>query len=139
MRRTHRAQRTPDPSLIPLLVQAGAARTLGSVVIFLSIALLCLGAYVLVQVIRHPLDAQPSEIIGAAVMIALAATMLFYLLEPRGYPHLVHRRHAAQLFSGVIAAHTAPLTSQPPHTQSELPFAATSVDRSSGDASSEGD
>jgi hypothetical protein len=44
---------------------------------------LCLGAYRLVEVIRHPFDAQPTEIIGAAVMIALAITMLFVLFEPR--------------------------------------------------------
>jgi len=31
MRRTHRAQRTPNPSLTPLLVQAGAAHTLGNI------------------------------------------------------------------------------------------------------------
>jgi hypothetical protein len=123
MRRTHRAQRTPNPSLTPLLVQAGAAHTLGNIVTFLSVTLLCLGAYVLVEVIRHPLDAQPAEIIGAAVMIALASTLLFFLFEPRTTARFVHHTHTVELRVGVRAIATPPLPASPPaDPQSELPF-----------------
>ena len=123
MRRTHRAQRTPNPSLTPLLVQAGAAHTLGNIVTFLSVTLLCLGAYVLVEVIRHPLDAQSSEIIGAAVMIALAATLLFFLFEPRTTARFAHHTHTVELRVGVRAIPTPPLDALPPaDPQSELPF-----------------
>jgi hypothetical protein len=126
VRRTHRAQRTPNPSLTPLLVRAGAAHTLGSIVIFFSIALLCLGSYLLVEGIRYPLDAQPAEIIGAAVMIALAATMLFHLFEPRTGVHLVHHRHSRELHTGAHVIPTPALGPLPQtDKQSELPFAST--------------
>ncbi len=125
MRRTHRAQRTPNPSLTPLLVQAGAAHTLGSIVIFFSVALFCLGAYLLVEGIRHPLDAQPAEIIGAAVMIALAATMLFHLFEPRTGVHFAHHRRPTELHTGAHAIPAAALGPLPQaDKQSERPFAA---------------
>jgi hypothetical protein len=127
MRRTHRAQRTPDHSLAPLLVRAGAARTLGSAIACLALLLLCVGAYLLVKVMRYPLDAQPIEILGGAVMIALAANMLFVLFEPRPAVRHVHHRSAAPLH-GARAVARPPLS--PPlssltrvDTQSELPFA----------------
>jgi len=125
MRRTHRTQRTPNPSLTPLLVQAGAAHTLGSIVIFFSLALLCLGAYLLVEGIRHPLDAQPAEIIGAAVMIALAATMLFYLFEPRTAVHFAHHRHPTALHTDAQVIPTPALGPLTQHKLTEFPFAPT--------------
>ena len=129
MRRTHRAQRTPDPSLTPLLVQAGAARALGSIVTFLSTALLCLGVYILVEVIRHPLDAQPTEVIGAAVMIALAATMLYYLFEPRTAARLVHRRHVAEPPEEAGTIPTPLLSPPPAESRSERSFASSLSER----------
>ncbi len=132
MRRTHRAQRTPNPSLTPLLVQAGAAHTLGNIVTFLSVTLLCSGAYVLAEVMRHPLDAQPAEIIGAAVMIALAATMLFFLFEPRTTSRFVHHSHTLDIRGGVHAIPTPSLSSLPTaDAQSELPFAPALAKRAS--------
>ena len=132
MRRTHRAQRTPDPSLTPLLVRAGAARTLGSIVTFISVALLCFGAYILVEAIHHPLEAEATEIIAAAVMIALAATMLFYLFEPGSSPRLVRHRHAVGLCGGAHAIPTPALHVLPlADPQDELPFAATLAERTS--------
>lgn len=132
MRRTHRAQRTPNPSLTPLLVRAGAARTLGSIVTFLSVAFLCFGAYLLAEVIRHPLDAQPTEVIAAAVMIALAATLLCYLFEPRRSARLVHHRCTAEFHCGARAISTTPLSPLPQaDMQSELPFAPTLAERTS--------
>jgi hypothetical protein len=130
MRRTHRAQRTPNPSLTPLLVQAGAAHTLGNIVTFLSVTLLCAGAYVLAEVMRHPLDAQPAEIIGAAVMIALAATMLFFLFELRTTSRSVHHSHTLDIRGGVHAIPTPPLVPRT-EAQSELPFAPVLAKRAS--------
>ena len=127
MRRTHRAQRTPDHSLAPLLVRAGAARTLGSAIACLALALLCFGAYLLVKVIRYPLDAQPIEILGAAMMIALAANMLFVLFEPRSAVRHVHHRRAAPLHGerAIPAPALSPSLRQSTraNAQSELPFA----------------
>lgn len=127
MRRTHRAQRTPDHSLAPLLVRAGAARTMGSAIACLALLFLCVGAYLLVKVIRYPLDAQAIEILGAAVMIALAANMLFVLFEPRPGVRHVHHRSAAPPLNG---ARAIPTPQRPPlrqltraNAQSELPFA----------------
>lgn len=135
MRRTHRAQRTPDSSLTPLLVRAGAARTLGSIVTLISLALLCFGAYILVEALHHPLEAQTTEIIAAAVMIALAATMLFCLFEPGTSPRLVRHRHVAGLRGGAHAIPTSALHVLPlADPQDESSFAATLAERtSSGD------
>lgn len=124
MRRTHRAQRTPDRSLTPLLVRAGAIRTLGSAIACVALLLLCVGAYLLVKVIRYPLDAQSIEILGGAVMIALAANMLFVLFEPRAVVRHVHHRSATQPLNGARAIPTPPLSSSSrANSQSELPFA----------------
>jgi hypothetical protein len=124
MRRTHRAQRTPNSSLTPLLVQAGAARTLGSIVSALSIILLCLGAYLLAEAIRHPLEAQPAEIIGAAVMITLGATMLFFLYETRSASTRIVHRHRAMMPVNVLAVATPQFETSPrADTQRELPLA----------------
>jgi hypothetical protein len=130
MRRTHRAQRTPNPSLTPLLVQAGAADTLGSIATLLSVMLFCLGAYVLVEVIRHPLEAQPADVIGSAVMIALAATLLFYLLEPRSGARIVRRHYMVESRGTSRAIQTLPLGPPPlVNAQTELPFASALAER----------
>jgi hypothetical protein len=132
MRRTHRAQRTPDPSLTPLLVRAGAARTLGSIVTFIALALLCFGVYTLVEAIHHPLEAQATEIIAAAVMIALAATMVFFLFEPGSSPRLARHRHAVGLCGGAHAIPTPALDVLPlADAQDELPFTDTLAERTS--------
>jgi len=60
-----------------------AARNLGGIMATLAAALLVVGVYVLIEVVANPLEDQSVETIAAAVMIAFAAIMTFYLLEPR--------------------------------------------------------
>ena len=72
---SYRSVGMPVRSRKSLLIRGGAARTFGSIVAFLAALLLTVGAYVLIEVIAHPLAGGPAEIIGAAVLIALAAIM----------------------------------------------------------------
>ena len=95
LHRSHRIGRTPARSLTPLLVQAGVASSLASIMAFLSAGLFLLGTWVLVEMFDHPLQAQPTEMIGAAVMITLASIMLFHLLLPRAATGSGRHRHNA--------------------------------------------
>jgi hypothetical protein len=79
----HRRVEAQGRSRRPLAVGFAFARTFGSIVAFLAVLLLVAGVYALVEVIAHPLEGQSSEIIGGAVLITLAAVMMFYLIEPR--------------------------------------------------------
>jgi TRAP-type C4-dicarboxylate transport system permease small subunit len=124
VRRTHHIGRTPARSLTPLLVQAGVASSLASIMAFVSVALFLLGTWVLVEMFDHPLQAQPTETIGAAVMITLASIMLFHLLSPRSSPGSGRHRHKAALHHERNAARQAQVIDVPAKTQPEiLPFA----------------
>ena len=109
LHRTHHIGRTPARSLTPLLVQAGVASSLASIMAFLSIGLFLLGTWILVEIFDHPLQAQPTETIGAAVMITLASIMLFYLLLPRAASGSGRHRHKATLNHQHSAPHRAPV------------------------------
>jgi hypothetical protein len=130
LHRAHRLGRTPERSLTPLLVQAGIARTLGSIMAFLSIALLILGAYELVEVLKHPLQADSTETIAAAVMITLAAIILFNLLQPSTNTRSGHRRrkHGAYPLTHT-ADHSAIIDVPAVNLQSDLPFGSHLADR----------
>ena len=124
LHRAHRIGRTPARSLTPLLVQAGVASSLASIMAFLSVGLFLLGAWVLVEVFDHPLEAQPTEMIGAAVMITLASIMLFHLLLPRAAPGSGRHRHKAALNHQRNAPHHAPVIDVTANSQATaLPFA----------------
>jgi TRAP-type C4-dicarboxylate transport system permease small subunit len=124
VRRTHHIGRTPARSLTPLLVQAGVASSLASIMAFVSVGLFLLGTWVLVEMFGHPLQAQPTETIGAAVMIALASIMLFHLLPPRSSSGSKRHRHKAALNHQRNAARQAPVIDLQAKTQPEvLPFA----------------
>lgn len=75
----------------PLVVRGGLARTFGSLVSFLAVLFLILGAYLLGDAFEHPVDAQAAAVLAAAFCITLAAILLYYLLKPR---RLKHRRIA---------------------------------------------
>jgi hypothetical protein len=75
------------------MIGARAAGTYGGILAVLAALLLVVGAYVLLEVLAHPLQGESGEIIGAAVLIALATIMTFYLLEPRISAKFRRRRH----------------------------------------------
>jgi hypothetical protein len=89
---TYRGARLTGRSRKTLLLRGGAARTFASIVGFLAIVLLLVGAYGVLYVITHPLEGESTEMIGAAVLIALAVTMLFYLIAPRANARSRRRR-----------------------------------------------
>jgi uncharacterized BrkB/YihY/UPF0761 family membrane protein len=67
----------------PLVIRGGLARTFGSLVSFLALLFLFLGAYLLEDAFEHPLNAQASGVLASAFSITLAAILLYYLLKPR--------------------------------------------------------
>ena len=67
----------------PLIVRAGLGRTFGSLAGFAALTFLSLGIYLLADALAHPVDAQAAGLIVAALSIALAALLLFYLLKPQ--------------------------------------------------------
>lgn len=66
----------------PLVVRAGLSRTFGSLVGFSAFIFLFFGIYLLTDVFRHPVNAQAAGLIVAALFIALAVLLLFYLFKP---------------------------------------------------------
>jgi hypothetical protein len=122
---SYRSVGMPVRSRKSLLIRGGAARTFGSIVAFLAALLLTVGAYVLIEVIAHPLAGGPAEIIGAAVLIALAAIMIFYLIEPRASAK--RRRRKAKLDISAVTTVLLPLTP----AQRQLPFEAARATRGS--------
>jgi hypothetical protein len=79
---------------------------------------------VLVEMFDHPLQAQPTETIGAAVMITLASIMLFHLLLPRSVAGSGRHRHKAALNHRRNGPHHAPAIDVTANSQpTALPFA----------------
>ncbi len=67
----------------PLVIRGGLARTFGSLASFLAALFLIFGFYILGDAFEHPLDAQAVGVLAAALSIALAAILLFFLCKPR--------------------------------------------------------
>jgi hypothetical protein len=118
----HRLQRNADHSLAPLLVRAGAVRSLGSIMVLLSLVLLGLGIYQVMEAVRHPLEAESAMVIAAAVFIALAIILFFYVLEPLSAPRLIRRRQAASHVHRYALGKELHMATQSTGEQSELPF-----------------
>jgi len=72
-----------DPQGKPLILRGGVARTFGSLVSFLASLFLLTGAYLLGDAFEHPLAAQAVAVLAAALSLALAAILFYYLLKPR--------------------------------------------------------
>jgi len=67
----------------PLRLRGGLARTFGSLASFLAMLFLLLGLYLLGDALTHPIDAQAAAVLTAALSIALAVILFYYLLKPR--------------------------------------------------------
>lgn len=118
MHLTYRGAETTGRSRKPLSLRGGAAHTFGNILAFLSVVLSAIGAYELTEVIAHPLEGHSTEIIGAAVLIALAAIMVFYLINPRAHARSRRRRHDAR----AEVSRAAPLQLPLARVQRRLPF-----------------
>ena len=100
------------------------ARTLGCFIVLLSLVMLSLGIYQVIEAVRHPLEAQSSMLIAAAVFIALAIILFCYVLEPLSAKWHAHRCGLDKELH--VAAH-------PTTAQSELSFAPLADGRGAGD------
>jgi hypothetical protein len=69
-----------------LVVRGGLARTFGGLAGFLVLTFLCSGLYILEDVFANPLEAGAAAVITGAVILALAAVLLFFLIKPRKGP-----------------------------------------------------
>lgn len=116
----------------PLVVRGGLARTFGSLAGFLVLLFLCVGLYLLRQVLEAPLESGDAAVITAGVVIALAAILLFFLLR-----QLTHTRTGARRPSHREPA-TAGSASETPgtaaaarqvHPRGNLPYQRFYVDR----------
>ena len=67
----------------PLKLRGGLARTFGSLASFLALLFLLLGLYLLADAFENPIAAQAAAVLTAALSIALAAILFYYLLKPR--------------------------------------------------------
>lgn len=75
----------------PLVIRGGLARTFGSLVSFLAVIFLLLGLYLLSDAFAHPLAAQASGVLTAALSITLSTILFFFLLRPKPR-HVQHER-----------------------------------------------
>jgi hypothetical protein len=66
-------------------------RTFGGLATFLVLTFLCSGIYILEDAFADPLAAQTAALIFGAFSIALATTLLYYLVKPRGEPRRMGR------------------------------------------------
>lgn len=80
----------------PLVVRASLPRTFLSMGLFVEVGLLCCGTYLLIQMVRRPLETDNTAIIGAGVLLALATVLLFYLVRPKTREALASREQRYQ-------------------------------------------
>jgi hypothetical protein len=65
-----------------LVFRGGLVHTFGSLAGFIVVTFLCVGLYILEEAFAHPLDAGAAAVITAAFIIALAAMLLIFLIQP---------------------------------------------------------
>lgn len=66
----------------PLVIRASLPRTFLGWGAFVEVGLLFCGAYLLLNAIASPLEANQTAVLAAAAMLALALILLFYLAQP---------------------------------------------------------
>src|SRR5579863_772792 len=92
-----------------LAARGGLARTFGSLAGFLALMLLGGGSYILMDAFANPIAAQAAAVEAAAVIIALASILLFFLFKPRGKLHVtrVKYRHRSKPMAKSYTGETA--------------------------------
>lgn len=79
----------------PLVVRGSLPRTFRTLGLLMELCLFFCGTYLLVNVIKRPLEADPPSVIGAGVMLALASTLLFYMVWPLRREAMARREEPA--------------------------------------------
>ncbi len=116
----------------PLVVRAGLNRTFGSLAAFAALGLLALGSYLLMDAFAHPVNAEAAGLLVAAIAIALAILLFFFLLKPRRSPE-VPQNDAPEQAAGrraKVAFHAASATIRQHDSRMDLPYQRAYVDRS---------
>lgn len=79
----------------PLVVRGSLPRTFRTLGLIIELCLFFFGTYLLINVIERPLEADPPSVIGAGVMLALASTLLFYMVWPLRKEAMAQRENPA--------------------------------------------
>jgi hypothetical protein len=95
-----------------LVARGGLFRTFGSLLGFLALLLLILGAYILEDIFANPITAQPAALLVAGFLLGLDAVLLFFMMKPRKKlrPQRVRRHKQSRLFSRSARRHRLPAT-----------------------------
>ena len=72
----------------PLVVRASLPKTFRGFGVFAEASLSFLGIYLLIEVLKEPLEADQSTVLLAGVLLSLATILLFYLIGPSRFPAL---------------------------------------------------
>ncbi len=67
----------------PLVVRASLPRTFWSLGVFVEASLCFVGFYLLLEVLKNPLEVDQPSVIVAGVVLALATVLLFYMIGPK--------------------------------------------------------
>jgi hypothetical protein len=78
----------PAHQSTPLVVRASLPRTFLGLGIFAEVGLVFVGIYLLMEEMKRPLEADPSSVIGAGVLLALATILFFYLVSAKRFEQL---------------------------------------------------
>jgi hypothetical protein len=99
MRETNSSLLAPAQPAKSLAARGGTKCTFGSMAVFSALTFMCLGAYLIEEQFANPIEAQPTGLFAAAVILAIGTTLLCYLLRPRKnkWHNGVHRR-AVRIF-----------------------------------------
>lgn len=118
---------------MPLIVRAGLNRTFGSLAGFAALAFLSLGIYLLTDAFTHPVDAEAAGIIVAALAIALAILLLFFLFKPRANTAMLESGAAEEIVSRKTKARSvaSSAVARLKDSRADLPYQRAYVDRSS--------
>jgi hypothetical protein len=72
-----------DRDRLPLVVKGSLPKTFWGIGMFVAAILSTVGTYLVSKAIREPLVADPSAVIFAGVMLAVASFLLIFLVRPR--------------------------------------------------------
>jgi hypothetical protein len=81
--RAARMETELDHDRLPLVVRGSFPKTFWGMGMFVAATLTVWGIYLVLKAIREPLVADPSAVIFAGVMLALAAFLMLFLVRPK--------------------------------------------------------
>ena len=113
----------------PLAILGGAKRTFGSLAAFVTLALLCLGVFLIQNLFANPLASQSVALFAAAFILAIALLLLYELLQLPRPPWQGAAQGRAPLASRKPQVHFARRTASRSDFRTDLPYQRCYVDR----------